>query len=263
MKENANNDTLRQAQEIMLKLLIEFDKICQKYQLTYWLNFGTLLGAVRHKGFIPWDDDLDVSMPKKDYQKFLNIAATELPDKMFLQTKKSDHHAINFIAKIRDRNSTFIDAWEKGKKIQYHQGIFIDIFPAICVSKQTLESQLFKGLIFASKLTHNRYIRLPWLTKVLISAVNLFEEEEGEYLISSGETMFFLKPIPVTEFFPLKYIEFEGHMFPAPHNAELYLEKIYGKDYMILPPEEKRKVHSIAIYPDQPCEYEKRLKDAK
>lgn len=246
----------------MLKLLLEFDRICQKHHLTYWLDFGTLLGAVRHQGFIPWDDDLDVSMPKKDYEKFLKIAASELPNEMFLQTKQTDPYALNFIAKIRDRNSTLIDAWEEGKEIRYHQGICMDIFPAMRIDEKALKNKLFRMFVIASKLTHNRYLRIDTLTKIFIKAVNAFSSEAGECLVSSGETMHYLKPVPAAEFFPLKQIEFEGHRFPAPHNSDLYLKQIFGDDYMTLPPKEKRKVHSVAIYPDQPCGYEKRLKDA-
>ena len=263
MKENLDSDVLKHTHDIMLKQLLAFDKICQENQLTYWLDFGTLLGAVRHKGFIPWDDDLDVSMPKNDYETFLKIAVKALPDDMFLQTKETDPYALNFIAKIRDRNSTLIDAWEEGKEIRYHQGICMDIFPAMRVDEKTLHNKLFRLLVIASKLTHNRYVRLGPLTKIFIKAVNTFSNEEGEYLISSGETMHYLKPVPIAEFFPLKQIEFEGHLFPAPHNTERYLKQIFGDDYMTLPPKEKRKVHSIAIYPDRPCAYEKRLQDAE
>jgi len=251
---------LREAQMVMLRLLKEFDRICRKHQLTYWLDFGTLLGAVRHKGFIPWDDDLDVSMPQKDYRKFLEVANTELPETMFFQTKETDPYALNFIAKIRDRNSTLIEAWEEGKEIHYHQGIFMDIFPAMRVRERTLKSKLFRSLVIASKITHNRYIRIEALTKIFIKAINAFSDDEGEYLISAGETMHYLKPIPVSDFFPLKKIEFEGEMFPAPRNTDLYLKTIFGDDYMILPPKEKRKVHSVEIFPSVPCAYEQRKK---
>ena len=67
------NDTLKQAQHIMLSILLEFDALCKEYGFTYWLDHGTLLGAVRHEGFIPWDDDLDVTMPRDDYEKFFFV----------------------------------------------------------------------------------------------------------------------------------------------------------------------------------------------
>jgi len=239
---------IKQAQNIMLKLLLEFDRICQKHQLTYWLDFGTLLGAVRHKGFIPWDDDLDVSMPREDYKKFLQVALDELPPEMFLQTKETDPHSLNFIAKIRDRNSTLIDAWEEGKTIRYHQGIFMDIFPTMKVSGKSSKNPLFKGLVIASKITHNRYIRISFLTEKLIRIINRFSDERGEYLTFSGETMQYRDPVKLFDIFPLQKIEFEGHMFPAPRNPDVYLTRLFGPDYMTLPPEEKRKVGTQYCY---------------
>lgn len=78
------------AQKVMLKILVEIHRICVENDITYWLEAGTLLGAIRHKGFIPWDDDCDVSMPRKDYERFLQIAQEKLPETMFLQTKETD-----------------------------------------------------------------------------------------------------------------------------------------------------------------------------
>ena len=78
------------AQKVMLEILVEIHRICVENDITYWLEAGTLLGAIRHKGFIPWDDDCDVSMPRKDYERFLQIAQEKLPETMFLQTKETD-----------------------------------------------------------------------------------------------------------------------------------------------------------------------------
>ena len=79
---------LRKAQLIMLDMLVEFDAICKKHNLKYWLDSGTLLGAVRHQGFIPWDDDIDLSMPVEDYNRFKEIATSELSEDIFFQTKE-------------------------------------------------------------------------------------------------------------------------------------------------------------------------------
>ena len=96
---------LQKAQRVMLRILKVFDAICKKYELTYWLDAGTLLGAARHGGFIPWDDDVDVAMPVDDYKKFCEIAPKEMPYDMFFQTKQTDSkHDITW-AKIRDRIS--------------------------------------------------------------------------------------------------------------------------------------------------------------
>jgi len=124
---------IRKAQKIMLEIFLEFHRICEKYSLRYWMDTGTLLGAVRHKGFIPWDDDLDVCMPIEDYYTFLEIAPKELPKDMFLQTRESDKHYKRYFAKIRSRRGVIIERFEyrkmkKGKPIKYNMGIYIDIF---------------------------------------------------------------------------------------------------------------------------------------
>ena len=86
-KFNGEGTVLRKAQMREVAILQEVDKICRKHDIKYWIDFGTLLGAVRHGGFIPWDDDLDISMLSSDYQKFMEVAPQELPDWLFLQNK--------------------------------------------------------------------------------------------------------------------------------------------------------------------------------
>ncbi len=254
-------DSVKRAQHVMLEILLEFDRLCKKHGLAYWLDHGTLLGAVRHRGFIPWDDDLDVSMPREDYEKFLAIAKEELPEGVFLQHKGSDPTVPIHYAKLRDRGSTYIDAWEADRNIHYHQGIFIDIFPVNYIRQE--KTPLYKRLVMLAKLFSNRYLRIDMLAKPLIAWLNRFHHPKHPFVVSGGEMMHYVIHIDKKEILPLKQIKFEGHLFPAPHNTERYLKQIFGDDYMTLPPKEKRKVHSIAIYPDRPCAYEKRLQDAE
>jgi len=251
------NKNVKEAQQIMLKMLLEFDRICKKHDLTYWLDFGTLLGAVRHKGFIQWDDDLDVSMPREDYELFLKIAPGELREDLFLQTRDTDKHYKNFFAKIRDRNSTYIDEGESTKKIWYHQGIFMDIFPLNTIENAPWNLKGYKTLIYMAKLLHNRYVKILWLASFGVKWLNRFHCKGAPFVVSGGENMHYLIHVPVTTIFPLQQIEFEGYSFPAPKDTDRYLREIFGSDYMTLPPEEKRKVHSVAIYLDQPCTYER------
>lgn len=89
-------------------LLVEFDRICRKYELKYSLAFGALLGAIRHNGFIPWDDDLDVFMPRKDYELFINIAQSELDSPYFMQIPGKDHDYYYSFARIRNSNTCLI-----------------------------------------------------------------------------------------------------------------------------------------------------------
>ena len=98
---------LRSCQLKQLEILKIFDRICRKHNLRYWIDGGTLLGAVRHKGFIPWDDDLDVAMPSEDYKKLDQIIQSELPDHLFWQTPKTDPTMPYGCTKIRDLNSFY------------------------------------------------------------------------------------------------------------------------------------------------------------
>lgn len=250
-------DDVKQAQKKMYEILIVFDKICQKYNLTYWLDHGTLLGAVRNGKFIPWDDDLDVTMPREDYEKFLKIAQDEMPKQYFLQTQRTDRYYKNFFAKIRDRGSTFIDAWEEKRDIRYHQGIYIDIFPLNSISNNPVVIFLYKTSIFLSKVVHNRYIKSIFLTKPFVALINSFHRENGEFVVSGGENMHYVIHIEREKIFPLGEVEFEGRLFPAPKDTDSYLKSIFGDSYKKLPPKEKQKVHSIQILPKTVCRYEK------
>lgn len=119
-------------QEIWAKELEVFEVIkgiCKKHQITYYLVAGSLLGAVRHKGYIPWDDDLDVAMFREDYNKFLKYAQKELPEELFLQTPYTDPGYYYGMAKIRINNTTGIRIRDWGCGLPFHQGIFVDIFP--------------------------------------------------------------------------------------------------------------------------------------
>ena len=110
-----------------LEIFKHFVLCCEKLGVTYFLMDGSLLGAVRHKGFIPWDDDIDVGMMRKDYEILIAKAQTLLPEYLFLQTYKTDKGVMNNFAKIRDSRTTFIETSQKEQQINH--GVYIDIFP--------------------------------------------------------------------------------------------------------------------------------------
>lgn len=121
-------EQLRRVQLVELDILLELDRICRKHQIHYFLCGGTLLGAVRHKGFIPWDDDVDVGFPRADYERFCQIFAREADsDKYFLQTWKSDPHYFWNYGKIRRLGTEYVRAGQEHMK--YKTGISIDVFP--------------------------------------------------------------------------------------------------------------------------------------
>jgi len=240
-------NNLREAQLIMLDLLLEFDRICKKHNLSYWLDFGTLLGAVRHKGFIPWDDDLDVAMPRGDYEKFLEIASSELKDDIFLQTKQRDKGFFAHFVKLRDSKSIYIELFEEGKKIKYNQGIYMDIFPVNYIKDTKSSKFLYKYIKYITKLFSNRYIAIDFMAIPLIKLTTKFNHYNHNFVVRGGEMMTNELQLNKKEIFPLIKIEFEGYRFNAPKNCNLYLNVFYGDDYMTPPPKNKRKIHAHSI----------------
>ena len=120
---------LRACQLKQLSILEEIDRICQKHQIGYWLDGGTLLGAVRHGGFIPWDDDIDIAMRQADLERFINIAPEELREGLFLQTPQNEPQSKEPIVKVRDLNSFYVEGADNFAA-DYQKGLYVDIFPA-------------------------------------------------------------------------------------------------------------------------------------
>ena len=127
-KFNPEGSVLRRQQHRMLEILLEVDRICKKHNIRYWLSSGTLIGAVRHKGFIPWDDDLDIEMLLPDYERLMRVLPDELPSTMALQSQDTDPNYFFFYAKVRDRRS-HLEEGNRYDRVWKEQGIYIDIFP--------------------------------------------------------------------------------------------------------------------------------------
>ena len=119
---------LKKLWAVQLDLLCEFDRVCRKHGLKYVLDFGTLLGAIRHKGYIPWDDDLDVSMLREDYDRLIEIGPKEFKEPYFLQSPTTDKYYDNYVTKLRRSDTCYLTDDSKSVGDKYNQGIFIDIF---------------------------------------------------------------------------------------------------------------------------------------
>ncbi len=142
---NTDGTMLRKQQERMFEMLCVIDDICVKNEINYWLSGGTLLGAVRHGGFIPWDDDLDIQLMKDDYNKLLGLLKTELPEQYQLQTSKTDRNYFARYAKVRDVNSLLEDSdYTLGYK---YKGIFIDIFSVEKANKFLVKISCFYAMV--------------------------------------------------------------------------------------------------------------------
>ena len=120
-------------QQKQLDILKAFIRVCDKHNLEYFLVYGTALGAIRHKGFIPWDDDIDVGMPREDYEKYIQLQSEYEGTPYFIQTFKSDPCYIYNYAKLRDSSTTFLENAFKNHRI--NQGVFIDVFPVDGMSR--------------------------------------------------------------------------------------------------------------------------------
>lgn len=252
-------DNLRACQLKQLSILKEVDRICRKHKLSYWLDGGTLLGAMRHGGFIPWDDDIDIGMTLEDMQAFMKVAPSELPDTLFLQTPESDPTSKEPIVKIRDLNSIYIEAGDTFS-VEYQKGLYVDIFPFIDYPTvpRPWAKKLCKGISVSYSILHAQhyyslrsfaeffYFGMKYALFKGIWAMLCLVRPKGTYLsnilINNGYGIMHRKD----SVFPLSTITFEGKDFPAPGNVDAYLKDLY-KNYMDIPPKEKQIVHACYI----------------
>lgn len=258
-----SEDVMKDCRKVQLRLLDSLKSICDKHNLIYWIDFGTLLGAVRTKGFIPWDDDIDVSMPIDDYKKFLTIAEKELPIDIFLQTPETDKTYRQCMSKLRDCYSTFIEHHESEKNL-YHKGIYIDIFPSTYYPKMPYFFR--KVLLYFT--VRSRYDAIVKRKRIILNYIIyylckfvwlLFSPFKSDNFAQIPEDNGYYYSIPRSYLYPLKDIEFEGRLYPAPGRVEEYLSLMYGSNYMSPPPPEKRIAHAKIILPNVPCNHPRSL----
>ncbi len=245
---------LKTMQQKQLEMLLEIDRLCKKHKLKFYLAYGSLIGAVRDKGFIPWDDDVDIFMPQADYEKFCEICKTDLDEKFFLQNPYTDPEYLFYTPKLRYNNTCAVEP--KFKDMNMHHGIYIDIFPVYDMPKSRLlkKLQMYLQQIQTLYLRKRKPVRLhkliiyrltsilcinEWALKLfnrLMKKVKLDENHVcdlvsiGYYFNTVFDKAWFGEPL---------YIDFEGHKMPVPEKYHDMLTAYYG-DYMTPPPENER-----------------------
>jgi lipopolysaccharide cholinephosphotransferase len=251
----------------LLDIFAEFDRICRAHGIRYYLVAGSLLGAVRHQGIIPWDDDVDVGLLRPDYEQFVRVAPKELRDRYFLQTAESDPDYFLCYAKIRLSGTTFVEATSVDCDI--HHGVYIDIFSLDNVPESPAMRRLHAGLCkllnvmvlargkyrdfspvkncVASVLrTFLRPIPFPTLKAWLQAAIQLSRNDESSSVVMIGPPWSYRRGCAPRHYFddPIE-LDFGGHSASAPAMWHDYLTHLYG-DYMTPPPEdEKGKAHAV------------------
>lgn len=257
-----NNNITKKLQKKELEILDYFVSICKKYNLKYYLAYGTCLGAVRHNGFIPWDDDVDVCMPIDDYLKLKEIMVNENSEKFYFQTFLNDINFTQLWYKIRLNNTLMVESGYE--HLELHKGIYIDIFPLIpypnnvkdakkqdfkySIVKILLKNNMKKEWSFKNRGKAGRF--LTTISKILPRKLNVkivnrilmsmysYNKEYDNYL-TFGKMHFFNK----SSFDESIEFKFENKNYNIPKGYDIYLSRLYG-DYMKLPPLKERYNHA-------------------
>ncbi len=255
-------EDIHELRSIQLNILKEIHRFCEKSGVTYFLSSGTLIGAVRHKGYIPWDDDIDVYMPRASYDRFLKTYCDETGKYVILDPSKTTDYYYTF-AKLADSRTMMVENETPGFKI----GVFVDIFPIDFISDNPDEQErIFKRKRLLYKIRrckisrHNPLgSRLAYLCyKYLPLSVKQLDKMISRLIISNTETNTVCNlteagPVTTQGCFAAKDIatavdiEFEGLMLKTMAGYVDYLTHTYG-DYMRLPPVEERVTHEFEAY---------------
>ena len=264
---------LEKLHQVQLQILADFIKVCDKYDLPYFVVYGTAIGAVRHHGFIPWDDDIDVAMLREDYDKFCKVFQKELGQEYNLLTPEIDGRYACTVTHIQRKGTKFIS--KASQDLKCEQCIFMDIFPLDYVAKkkkdalrQSRMTNILGRLLFLSGTAYPvipyggvkgkaaaiicwaiHYILVlfrvkpAYLYKKYLSIATKYNNADKSTYVTSFEYAGGLKDrVKKTDLFPLKKVSFEDLYVNIPANNHEFLTKVYG-DYMKIPPKEQQINH--------------------
>lgn len=253
-KFNPDGSDLRKAQLRMLELLIFLDGVCRENKLTYWLDSGTLIGAARHGGFIPWDDDIDVCMMRKDAYHLKKILGNKIyNDHIILQTQTNDRLYLNSSwMTLRDLNSEYVQDSKFHNNLKY-KGVQVDIF--------IVDEGIYPRLKRLTSAFQGRFVYLPLFGRNsrLYQTIAIFNHKLLNHLISPlfrlvknkdiydiGYGALYSNPVQKDVIFPTTYMSFEGHFFSVPAKTDDYLTNFYGT-WKKIPKIDDIKTHNVSF----------------
>ena len=260
---------MKEVWAVQLDLMAELDRVCRKHHLTYIAGAGTLLGAVRHQGFIPWDDDMDFYMLRKDYDRLIRIKGA-FKQPYFLQNAYTDPELMRTFSRLRNSNTTACSAWEEGYNI--NKGIFIDIFPLDGVNESFIKNKLqkLKNDYYLLGISEKHQEKGKGFVKTVRRKVmnmlitlrrgdkrktfrkyeaNLKKYSNSGTKIWGNRTLVFECPKsrrPIGDWKKLKYVPFEFTRIPIPESYDSMLRQQYG-DYMKIPEKKGVNMHGELI----------------
>ena len=255
-----NEEQLAKLKEKELEILLEFDRICRKHDIKYSLTFGTLIGAVRHHGFIPWDDDIDVIMTRDNFNKFLSVVNDEINNKYYYVDLSTNKYYGLLFGKMMMKNTIMKETSMLKSKAPF--GIFIDIFTIEKTSKDAKKQlrqfkkywrlrriMLARAGFYSNKLLYFAGLLLRIIPSSLLNKIDIknkmkySDEADGDCIILETDGHNIEQAIFDKYFFnDYIQIDFEGHSLMIFKNYDSFLRKIYG-DYLALPPIEEQIPH--------------------
>ena len=271
-----DKEVLDKLHNVHLEIIRDFQNVCEKHNLTAFALYGTAIGAVRHKGFIPWDDDIDMGMFREEYEKFLQIARTELKDKYQILTPEIDKNYACSVTHLQHKGTRFVPLFSKDLKCDMCIDLDIFVFDRIAPTKRLQKKQeryteFYRKLLFLAgtpypviplegiagtvagavcfvihyilKLFH---ISPKWIYRKYKKHATMYDSTNMEYVTDFECDHAMKYKILKNDMFPMKTVAFENINVKVPQNINVMLSEMYG-DYMKMPPKEQRINHAPYI----------------